>query len=100
MTADDQLESGRNGGRRRRHDEPSANARAEPPRRSHGHRGRGLPSGNDAYVVQTFRSARGVLTFRFALSAFRERRVDEAVRCGRSDTGPDNRQEIVSKIRE
>jgi hypothetical protein len=84
MAADDQLEPVRNGGRRRRHDEPGADAWAEPPRRSRGHRGRSLPCGNDAYVAQIFR----------------ERRVDEAVRRGRSDAGPDNRQEIVSKIRE
>jgi hypothetical protein len=29
-----------------------------------------------------------------------ERRIDEAPGLNRSDTGPDNRQEIVSKIRE
>ena len=100
MTADDQLESVRDGGRRRRHDKPGADARSEPPRRGGGHRGRGLPCGNDPYVVQTFRSARGVLTLGFAVPAFRERRVDEAVRRGRSNAGPDNRQEIVSEIRE
>jgi hypothetical protein len=35
-----------------------------------------------------------------ALRHIRERRVDQRVRRSRSETGPDNRQEIVSKIRE
>ena len=51
-------------------------------------------------------------TFRFAvrsrperlldisLSNVRKRRIDQDVGRGRSDTGPDNREEIVSKIRE
>jgi hypothetical protein len=84
MTADDQLESVWNRGRRRRHDQPGADARTEPPRRRRGHRGRGFPSGDHAAAAR----------------AVAERRVDEAVRCGRSDAGPDNRQEIVSEIRE
>jgi hypothetical protein len=53
--------------------------------------------------VRTFRSAvcgRPEGLHYISLSAFRERGVDEAVRRGRSDTGPDNRQEIVSEIRQ
>jgi hypothetical protein len=65
-----------------------------------------------ARSVLTSRSARGVLTFGFAvcgrpgglhdisLAGVRERRLDEGIGRARSNTGPDNRQEIVSEIRE
>jgi hypothetical protein len=84
MTADDQLESGWYGRRRGGDDEPGSNARAKAPCRRSSHRRRGFPRGDHAA----------------AASAIGERRVDEAVRRGRSNAGPDNRQEIVSKIRE
>jgi hypothetical protein len=96
MAADDQFESVRYGGVRRRHDEPAGTyPRTEASSRCRSHRGRGLTGGDHTHVVHTFRSARY-----FPLSSLRERRVDEGAGLARSDTGPDNRQEIVSKIRE
>jgi hypothetical protein len=85
VAADDQLVPLRNWRWRRRDDEPGANTCAKPTDGGRSHRRRGLPRGDQPEVVRR----RAV-----------ERRIDESPRRSGSETGPDNRQEIVSKIRE
>jgi len=50
--------------------------------------------------VRTFRSAVSGRPEGLHYISLRERRLDQRLRRSRSETGPDNRQEIVSKIRE
>jgi hypothetical protein len=85
VAADDQLVPLRNWRRRRRDDEPGADTSAETASGCRSHGRRGLPRGDQPEVVRR----RAV-----------ERRIDESPRRSGSETGPDNRQEIVSKIRE
>jgi hypothetical protein len=101
MPADDQLESVRHRCGRRCDDKASADAGAEAPRGGRRHRGRGLAGGDDAN-----RSGTAEAVPYEALRAYEPRRpqceraLDQRFGRGRTNTGPDNRQEIVSKIGE
>jgi hypothetical protein len=87
MAADDQFEAvgdrRRNGGDHER----GVNARAKPSCGRRRHRGRRFSRGNETKPVRILRE-------------IVERGLDQDTGFGRSDTSPDNRQEIVSKIRE
>jgi hypothetical protein len=123
MAADNEFESGRGHGRRRANHESGSNPWTQPACGGLGHCRRGFPRGeNTAGVVRTFRS--GVIRRHaaFALFALRraspslawvdreqrrdglhyfgiERPLDQHVSRARLDTGPDDGQEVVSKLR-
>jgi hypothetical protein len=87
VAAYDEVKSGGHRHARRRDDKAFSDSRALRPRRGSGHGGSSLAGGNDAETVGPWQR-------------LSKRALDENSGIGRSDTGPDNRQEVVSKIRE
>ena len=84
MPTDNRLEASRTRSRRCTDDKAGADPRPEAPRRRGRHRGRRFASRDDPYIPDVVVS---------------ERAVDERVRRGRTNAGPDDRQKVVSKLR-
>jgi hypothetical protein len=98
MAPDDGVEPGRGGRLRHANHQAGANPGAEPTRGRGGHGGRGFPRGNDtAGVVRIFRSA--VARSPEGLHDICiERPLDQRIGGARADTGPDDGQEVLSKL--
>jgi hypothetical protein len=104
MPADHRLEAVRTRRRHRADDKAGADACLEPLRRCGGHRRRGFSRCQNPQVGRRFSGdRRGTGTAKALLYAVTcnvgERAVDERVRRGRTNAGPDDRQEVVSKRR-
>jgi hypothetical protein len=105
MAADDRFEPRRHRRRDGRNDEAGPQAWPQPARGRVGHRRRGFSSSDEPKVVRTFRSAlcgrpKGLHYICSGGIQICQRVVHQPVRRSRSNTGPDNRQDVVSKIRE
>ena len=100
MTTDNLLEAVRTRRRRRANDKPGANARTETPRRRGRHRRRRFAGGDDSYVRHPGTAKAVPYAAPYAVPCVPgERAVDECIRRGRTNAGPDNRQDVVSKLR-
>ena len=108
MTTDNRLEAVRTRRRRRANDKSGANARTETPRRRGRHRRRRFAGRDDSYVRHPGTAKAVPYAVPYAVPDAvpdavpcvpGERAVDECIRRGRTNAGPDNRQDVVSKLR-